>query len=355
MGEVNETVRNISDTKRIESFSYIRAVACIAIVILHTAYASIIMYGDTVTNRRLILSRLAEYGMMWAVPCFIMVTGSLLLDANKKLGLKKLFTKYILRVFCALVLFCIIIRMVDMSLQQETLSIIVLIDGLGAMFTGSSWAYLWYLYALIGLYLLLPFYKKIVQYSIQEELKYLLGIYILFLSVLPILKIWDINCGFYIHTSTIYPMYLFLGYMIHNDIIRIRKKGYICIAVAATILVGTITVIRWGYEVQAVESLLGYSSVFIIAQAAGIFGFIDKTEWNSAGIIKKILIKIDECSFGIYLIHMIFVKIILSYVGYNPYKTIGGLGICIMVPGILLISGLVTWILKRIPIINKIV
>ena len=63
-----------------------------------------------------------------------------------------------------------------------------------------------------------------------------------------------------------------------------------------------------------------------------------------------LLLKVDECSFGIYLIHMVVIKCIL--LNYNPYESAGWIsfaGIFILVFAIsyFMIRGL-----KKIPIIN---
>ena len=54
-----------------------------AIVLLHTADASVMMYGDAISNVPKTVSMGMVYCMMWAVPCFVMVTGALLLDPEK--------------------------------------------------------------------------------------------------------------------------------------------------------------------------------------------------------------------------------------------------------------------------------
>lgn len=339
---------------QINSFSYIRAVSCIAIIVLHTSYAAIVVYGGELGKFSYIASRVAEYGMMWAVPCFVMVTGALLLDVDRKIPLKKLFQKYIVRIFAALAIFTLILRIVDMFLDGEPFGGYIFIEGFSEMFTGTSWAYLWYLYLLLGLYFLMPFYKKIVQYSTDTELKYLLGIYVIFLSALPILQIWNINCGFYIHVSTIYPFFLFCGYVIYKEIWQIKLWCAVLMTVAATGAMTIITIVRWSRNIQGLDVLLGYSSIFVIMQAVGIFTVIIKIKVSGLAWLKKLLMKIDECSFGIYLIHMIFIKVLLNYVGFNPYKTGGFAAFCGMIAGITAVSYWAVWILKKIPVFRSI-
>lgn len=240
---VDTAERNSADIDRsgttkqhIYGFSYIRSLACIAIIILHTVYSAVLLFGSNIDAEKNIISMAVVDSMMWAVPCFIMVTGALLLETERKITYKKLFGKYILRIFAALVIFGMVFRVFDIIMDKEPVSVAAFLKGLYEIFTGTSWSHIWYLYLLIGLYLLLPFYKKIVDNSSTKEIKYLLAVYIVFLSILPVLEIWGIHCGFYIHVSTIYPFYLFAGYAIYKHIFCPGKAASLTILVISMFL-----------------------------------------------------------------------------------------------------------------------
>ena len=83
---VDTAERNSADIDRsgttkqhIYGFSYIRSLACIAIIILHTVYSAVLLFGSNIDAEKNIISMAVVDSMMWAVPCFIMVTGALLL------------------------------------------------------------------------------------------------------------------------------------------------------------------------------------------------------------------------------------------------------------------------------------
>lgn len=341
--------------QHIYGFSYIRSLACIAIIILHTVYSAVLLFGSDIDAQTNITSMAVVDSMMWAVPCFIMVTGALLLETERKITYKKLFGKYILRIFAALVIFGMVFRVFDIIMDKEPVSVAAFLKGLYEIFTGTSWSHIWYLYLLIGLYLLLPFYKKVVDNSSAKEIKYLLAVYIIFLSILPMLEIWGINCGFYIHVSTIYPFYLFGGYAIYKHIYCPGKAASLVMFIIATLLIIGCTVVRWIYDIPSMEILWGYASLFVIMQAVGFFALLKDVKHTGFRAVKWLLLKLDECSFGVYLIHMIFVRLILRYIGFNPYENGGILAFVAVIAGILVISYAITWILKRIPFLKKIV
>ena len=238
----------------------------------------------------------------------------------------------------------------------ETWSVTGVLQGLWNVMIGKSWAHLWYLYLLIGIYLLLPFYRKIAANSSTKEIWYLLGIYALFISILPLTGMVNVDLAFYIHTSTIYPFYLFLGWAISSEKLNISKLGGAILFVVGTLLL--ITVVRYRYMngVEELAKLLNYSSVFVILQCMGLFAMMkrDQNSGNTVAFGEKILLSIDKCSFGIYLIHMIFLRLVLRYWEVNPYA-FGIWMILLICVGIFIVSWIAVRIVRCIPICNTII
>ena len=126
------------------------------------------------------------------------------------------------------------------------------------------------------------------------------------------------------------------------------------ILVISTLLIVGCTVARWVYDIPSMEILWGYSSFFVIMQSIGFFALLKDVKAAGFRAVRWLLLKLDECSFGIYLIHMIFVRLILRYMGFNPYENGGILTFATLIAGILFISFVITWILQRIPFLKKI-
>ena len=94
-----------ADKKHITYLSYIRAFACLAIIFLHTYTMEAMYYRLDISVETYALSSCVAYIMMWAVPCFVMVTGALLLAPDKDISLKRLYGRYILRIIIVLFMF----------------------------------------------------------------------------------------------------------------------------------------------------------------------------------------------------------------------------------------------------------
>lgn len=334
---------------KVWSFSYLRSIACIAIIALHTVYCALLMYGNSLTQTQYIATWAVNNCLMWAVPVFIMVTGALLLDAGKKLTYSKLFKKYIARVLGALIVFGVLFAVIDMFTGGAECSAMGFFSGCCEVFAGTSWSHLWYLYLLIGLYLLMPFYKKAVELSSDFDMKYLLMVSLIFLSLKPILGVFGISCGFYIHVSTIYPFFLFCGYAVHKRILKISPIAAGLLAVVGTAAIVTLTVLRWSRKVEALDPFFEYSSIFVVMQATGIFALADAAVTGKMKWVRFLMEKLDGCSFGVYLIHMIFVRLLFKHTAFNPYTQGGVFCFLAMVLGFLIVSWTAVWILKKIP------
>lgn len=328
---------------QIVGFHYLRAIACIAIVLLHDTYAASLQYRKSITTQTFTLTSVITNLMMWAVPCFIMVTGALLLNPNHEVSLAKIYRKYMKKVFIALIAFVFIYRFFDMIIAGEGVSLNGVVKGFMQFLTGTSWSPLWYLYMLIGLYALLPLYRRITQVATDKELQYGIIVGFVVLSLFPLTELFNIKLNFTIHIASIYPFYLFLGYVIYNDIIKINKQMSIFIFIILIVMIVGVVYCRWMNNIESLNVLLSYASPLNILLSTSIFHFFKSLKPISVNGLHKALLSLNQASFGIYLIHIIFVKYFLAIRHYNPYS-IPVLGFV----GIIVVITIISWMISLI-------
>ena len=328
---------------QIVGFHYIRAIAYIAIVLLHVTYAASLQYRNSISTQAYTITSMITNLMMWAVPCFIMVTGALLLNPNHEVTLAKIYRKYMKKVFIALIAFVFVYCFFDMIVAGEGVSLNGFMKGFVQFFTGTSWSPLWYLYILIGLYALLPLYSRITQAATYKELQYGIIVGFIVLSLFPLTALFNIKLNFTIHITSIYPFYLFLGYALYNDIIKNNKKTNIIIFIVSIVLIIGVVYYRWMHNVETFNLLLSYASPLNILLSASLFHFFKSIKPISIKGLHKALIALDQASFGIYLIHIIFVKYFLAILHYNPYKVpvLGFIGIVCLI-------SILSWIISYV-------
>ena len=322
-----------SSTKRVIQLSAMRVLACVGIVILHTVFAANEYFAGSVSAGENMASRMVENNMMWAVPVFVMVTGVLQLDPAKPLTLRKLYGRYVLRILIALIACCLVFRIFDMIMDGEAFTPAGVLQAFTELITARCWGHLWYLYLLIGLYVLLL---------------YLCGAYLLFVSIIPMIEGFGIHVGFYISESIIYPLYLFLGYMIFTGRLRISGRAGLLLLIAATLCILILDYMKYGLSIDVPGELFGYASPVVIVQTMGVFTVLSK-DWGCPDACSRFLETVDGCSFGIYLIHMVFIRLLFRYMQIDPYQGIAVINFVLIVLGLLIVSFVITWVLKRIP------
>ena len=343
--------------KRNIGFDCLRATACLFIVLLHTTNSTVVMYAQEMTFWRSVGAQIVINNLMWCVPCFVMVTGALLLPAEKKITYRALFSKYIARTVKAIVVFGVLFVALEVIFNPAQRTMEHVLDGLYKIFAGDSWAHMWYLYCLLGLYILLPAYKKIAALSDEKDIRYLLIVYAIFRSLMPLLRLGNIKYGIDIHVSSIYPFWLFLGYYLCRWGAKRSRSFYMALFAVSTALITALTYVRMKWGVTALDALFSYTSILVIGQTIGLAGWFFQCREEGFGSVKKCLANIDRHSFGIYLIHMAYVRLIYKHLHFDPYRL--GLG---GVPGILLVvlvafvlAYLTDMVMKKLPVFKSIV
>lgn len=319
---------------RKKEFCYLRSIATIAIVVLHTFYALALSNEHSGVRTVTVLNQIVNT-QMWAVPVFLMVTGSLLLPAEKEITYRNLFLKKILRIILAILIFTGVYEAVDILIFNQPQEKSFILDWLYKVYTGTTWSPMWYMYMLIGIYFLLPAYKAVIKTFGDKEIIYLLAIYTVFMSILPLVSVAFVKSGFYIHQLTIYPFYLFAGYALNRELIKIKLWISISMFLGVAGIIEILTYLRWCEGMERLDALWGYSSPLIILQSIAMFAIVKsilgygkdkKEETNKRKFLDSLIIKFDNCSFGIYLVHIIFVKILVQKNGAFLSKYIGIVG-----------------------------
>ena len=332
--------------ERLPYLSWLRVLGCLGVVILHSFYGSIGSYGEGSTP--MLLGMTVRSAMMGAVPVFVMVSGALLLDPEREITIGKVFRKYIVRMLSALLLFSLLFYLFDRFLAGSTATPL---EALLKLYTGGGWSHLWYLYLMVGLYLLLPVYRLVSAQAGERELCYLLAVYTVFLCVLPLINtLIGSKAAFYICTYTVYPLYFFLGWALRSGKLRLHPAIAAVLFVLGTALLGVGGYVACRYSLTPLRKLLNnYAFLPVLMQATGLFALLEIWEPNGG----RLLAELDRLTFGTYLLHMAALKAVLVVLGFDPYRHGGALTVLGLCLAVFFVSMLVTWVLKLIPGLRK--
>lgn len=338
-----------SQTRKVNGYSYVRAIAAIAIVLIHTVSAFVSTFGADLSVGGKILYYSVQNNMMWAVPCFLMVSGALLLNPNREITLKKLYSKYFLRVALALVIFGMLYYLYECLAEGAELSLSAAGTALYNLFAGKTWNHMWYLYCLLGLYMLLPMFKLVTQTADRKQIRYLLIIFLILRSLISLLDMFGIECGIYLHLGTIYPFYLFLGYYLRRWKQKTPTILYWAAFVTATLLIIGVNFLQYTFDLSPLSRLYAYNSILVILQAYGLFGILFGIKAEKVPFIQSALLTLDDTSFGVYLVHLILIRLLCVTLKFNALAYGGIFMILLITLAVTLISAALVWVLKKIP------
>ena len=226
---------------------------------------------------------------------------------------------------------------------------------------GPAWYHLWFLYMIIGLYMLVPLLRIFIQNAKEEHYRYFFIIFILFGCALPLLSdtllLVDnrLNINFNIKELLGFSGYFILGYYLSNYEISKRVKRLIYILAAASVIFQIIGTILISYKLNIANILLYKNSTPNVAiQAIAVFLIIKETSvkihfYEKA---KSILFTLSKYSFGIYLVHDLFNQF-FSKLGFTPTYFNPLLMIPFRAIITFILSFLIIWVLDKIPFIRK--
>ena len=213
--------------------------------------------------------------------------------------------------------------------------------------------HLWYLYVLVAIYLVMPLLQALVR-GMGEKLEAFFltlgGIWMVALYVMSYLHL-DIYYDLPIFGDKSYIYYFFLGYFIVKYLDRIHVKNlYLWLAfIGGNVVNIVLTVIKYFAIGKHWDFLLAYGNPLTIISAAAFFILILK---NGKGY-SKLLQTFCSCSFGIYLIHVMIINIYNKHVPLSTFPVY--LGFPIMAVVVSGVSFLAVYLLRKVPVIKRIV
>jgi len=247
---------------RIHSFDIIRTLACLMVILLH----SVDMTPPPCPIYTRAISMIAEPG----VCLFIMVSGALLLPV--KMSYKDFVRRRLYKVLLPTILFSLFYIAVR-YLYQEITADQILISILSIPFSPQGDNILWFMYTIIGLYLLAPVITPFLEKATKRELQFVLLLWVITL-LLPLIQLFlDVKTGdtSMLHSFSGFAGYFVLGYYLVRYPVRLPLWLFpllLLIPIAATFVCEIISI-----EVSFLR-VLWFLSIFCLMQCVAWFQLI---------------------------------------------------------------------------------
>lgn len=324
--------------KRVLYLDFVRIMACIMIIAMHapipdTGLSSVVLSTDSVLTAS-------------GIGLFIMVSGALLLPVAMptKEFLKRRLEKVVVPTLLWTLIYWLAAPWVDTVGRGNGLR-----SFFSIMFSPQFNGVLWFMYMLIGLYLLAPILSAWLQKANRREVEmYLLlwGVTMCYPILPGFVTIDEGNTGMLYYFSG-YAGYFLLGYYLRRYAISLPLWGCVLL-ILLPIGLGAYFKLR-GVEVDF-YSLFWYLSIITAMASVGWYvivknwtpNFKSESKWH------RMLVLISNCCFGIYLSHILIMRGLLWHLEW--LRGLEGV-IQILVTTLLTLIGsfFITWFLSHLP------
>lgn len=334
---------------RIFYLDFLRVIAMFTVIILHVAsfQMTLTKIGSLEWNFLNFFDSFAR----WCVPIFIMISGTLFLNPQKEITLKSIYKKYIPRILIMLFSWNMLYAIFSCIFSKS----FIWSEFIHDIFIGQ--VHMWYLYMIIGLYMIIPFLRKIV--TDEKLFKYFLLLWLIVSTFSSLCKISSLEIlseiydDMYITLVAGYSGYFLLGYFLS------RKKYSSKYAIILGIISLLITVI--GTYIFSInrrdtnELFYANLSPNVIGMSISVFILIKNTFENLKVNISfhKIIDTIAKYSLGIYLIHFWFIAAFIKFKNVINFSPIINLVLITII--VFLLSFIVTFVLSKIKFLKHIV
>lgn len=295
------------------SISLLRIVAIVAVLFSHacsTLTENIEMF--TLSSNQRVFFEICWNLTKWAVPCFFIITGALLLNSSREITIKNCLLKYARRMVLALFIFGIPFAIMEIFFDTRTLSLSMIGESILRVINGESFGHLWYLYILIGIYLALPFLKLFVNHCSRKLLEYTLIILFIFDFCIPFLNsMLGLTIAFTLPIGTYAIFYVLLGKYLSDGYPKwLSNPAVTGSAVACIVILVSVVSMSNG----PVGILMNYTSPVNAVCTISVYSMFSKVRYECS----ERMWRIDRLCFGVYLIHPVFIHFTYKFLGVTP-------------------------------------
>ena len=319
--------------ERMGNLDVLRCMAALAVICIHVITSPVENYDGVLSSGLLWNIQCIHSLMKWSVPVFFIMTGYFC-------GKHETYTynfalKKILKFVCTLFTVGFSYALLECVFTTRHLGINEIGLAVLNVFNGKLWNHMWFVYDIIGIYLVLPVLFSFFSRSHEQYL------FVAFLFVFTILLPW-VGKNTIVNVNINFPMGGYLFYVCFGMLLsicpinRINKYTKSIIS-CALILIGIIPPLL-GYEQT------GYNDPFVCFLATGLFTLFLELRISST----KGIAVLAGCTWGIYLIHPLYINMAVKLLHMDFLSGMAFVRLFFFYLAIVFVSFFSVYLLKRI-------
>lgn len=349
------------EKKRLVYLDIIKIIAIIAMMIIHVAASQIhnVPSGSVTWNVFAFYQCITHF----CVPIFFMCSGVFFLNSKRAINIERLYKHNILRLVTAL-LFWGTLYAIHLFISYSIKTGWGIHECISKVYNDEfvyGHYHLWFLYVMIGIYIVVPILrviatnKKIIEYYLI--IAFIFGFVRNINTSIPCIgyKIETIAERMEVSLVVGYSAYFLLGYYLHEyQLKKGQKKILYCLGFLSVIGMVIWTLVLFPHNVQKNEFMYKYLIPTQLFYSASLFVFaMDKLkEIKVDDNTEKKITSLSEMTFGMYLVHDFFI-IALEEVGITTLLFIPFISVPLLTILVFVLSFGLVWCINKIPILNK--
>lgn len=334
-----------------------RLSAIFGVILIHVATPILADYHTLPLDKFLVANAIDSYARV-SVPLFVMLSGTLLLGKREKEHMFDFFEikQRVLRVAIPLLFWSFIYILYT---QHASKSFIDIIFSFKTLLDTPAMYHLWFVYMIVGMYILLPILRLIAE-AISHNTSFALYFFSLWIIINSITVYFPINLISQLTLTGFlgWGGYFILGFYLSNADWTHRISNYTSFVIffAAGLCTFFLT---WFLNLEStsfIERAFEPLSPNNIIASVGAFLWIQKIQVNK--YLVKPLAFISKRVFPIYFIHILVISILgSSKLGFTitPFTMHPAIGIFVLALITLATSFFIILILQKLPFISKLV
>lgn len=337
---------------KIGYISVVQVVSSIAVIYLHSNCFWKYTEGLQWTSANII-----ESLFYFAVPCFIMVTGATLIDFGERYSIKEYFIRRIHKTVVPYIIWTFIAigyRLIYASIEKDSINFLFVIN---RILSGDAIPIFFFFPLLFGVYLCIPLLATVQKEKRETVFGYLLLAGIIVNSLIPFVKNMTGIKLEWPYSVDVVRSWLF--YVVAGAYIKEKTLSSIQRLVIYILGLGGLSLILFGTQVLSVQAgsvitkYKGYGALPCICYSIAVFVFLKQ---HGAKImesrIKGLVDILSKYTFAFYLIHWFLLDLMIKYSGIDTTM----IWYRLLIPWVILpVMVLITWILRKIPLVKRIV
>lgn len=310
--------------ERIYYLDILRILAIMGVITLHVASTPVIKM-DFIGSTQWWVANVIDGSMRWAIPVFFMLSGALLLGSKKEESIGSFYKRSFKRLGIPFIMWSIIYFFFKHCyLGKESLEPMVMFTKfLNEFFTDNIYNHLWFMYVILTLYFIAPFFKAMVQNLRKRDLQIIIISWIIIGFIYPFIQnLYFENFGvtynikfFGIPFFTGYAGYFVLGYYLR--IYEVKNKTRIFSYIAGFISAVMVPLLTYAFSIDKLvldERFYGHFSITSVLMGIAVFLYIQDINWNEILNVKmrRLVSSLSGSTFGIYFVHMAVQTLLLE-------------------------------------------